>query len=289
MMRQTSMSPDVSARAILAQHLFSASRRLGGERALAIATARVGTCGWAYPHWVGAFYPEGLRARDRFAHYASAFDTVEIDNTFYRLPERSTFLAWRRAAPEGFVYALKASRLIIHLKRLRDVREPLGVFLARARLLKGRLGPVLYQLPPNVRKNLPLLVDFLALLPGDLRHAVEFRHESWYDEEVREAFERAGAALCVHDRADCPSPRWATAPFVYCRFHGAGQSEGGLYGPRRLRSWARWLVERLDEGRDVHAYFNNDAGGGAVRDALALRRMLNNRKQAIVNQDGPGD
>ena len=268
------MSPDASARAILAPQLFSAPRRLGGERAVAIATARVGTCGWAYPHWAGVFYPGGLRQRDRFAHYASEFDTVEIDNTFYRLPERATFLAWRRAAPEGFVYALKASRLITHLKRLGDVREPLGVFLARARLLKGRLGPVLYQLPPNVKKNLPLLADLLSLLPRDLRHAVEFRHESWYVEEVREALERSGAAFCVHDRMDCPSPRWVTAGFVYCRFHGAVGGEGGLYGRGRLRSWARWLGERLGEGRDVYAYFNNDAGGAAVRDAAALRRML---------------
>jgi uncharacterized protein YecE (DUF72 family) len=234
---------------------------------------RVGCSGWQYKHWKGDFYPPGLREADWLAHYLQTFDTVEINNSFYRLPEAATFRSWRERTPASFLFAVKASRFLTHMKKLKDPEQPLHLFFERARQLGGRLGPVLYQLPPRWPANLERLDTFLSCLPPRARHVVEFRESSWYAPEVLERLERAGVALCLHDMAGSASPRVRVGPFVYVRFHGVTRY-GGRYGDDELAPWAEWLSAEHAAGRDVFAYFNNDIGGHAPRDAVRLRAMV---------------
>ena len=236
-------------------------------------TSRVGCSGWQYKHWRGAFYPTGLRQSEWFSYYTSRFDTVEINNSFYRLPERETFAAWRRRAPHGFLYAVKASRFITHMKKLKEPAEPLGLFFARASGLGARLGPILYQLPPQFRVDLGRLRTFLAALPSRRRHVIEFRDPSWYTDEVFEQLTRHRVALCLHDMRGSATGRLSVGPFVYARFHGPAKYHG-RYADDTLAEWAGWMNDRRRGGTTVYAYFNNDVGGQAPRDAARLRAML---------------
>jgi uncharacterized protein YecE (DUF72 family) len=172
----------------------------------ASAQVRIGTSGWTYRHWRGVFYPPRLPARACFAHYAASFDTVEINNSFYRLPSEEAFDAWARQAPPGFLYALKASRFLTHRKKLKDAEGLLALLLGRARRLGAHLGPILYQLPPHWRCDVGRLRAFLELLPPDVCHVFEFRDRSWYVEAVRDALAERGACFCLHDwgGGDCP-------------------------------------------------------------------------------------
>jgi uncharacterized protein YecE (DUF72 family) len=243
---------------------------------------RIGTSGWSYKHWRGLFYPPRLPARDWFAFYARSFDTVEINNTFYRLPSTGAFAAWRRQAPPGFVYAVKASRYLTHRKKLTDPAAGLEALLGRARLLGPHLGPVLYQLPPHWRCNRDRLRDFLAALPRDLRHVFEFRDPSWYNDAVRELLTEAGAGFCIHDLRGSEAPPWVTGPLVYVRFHGAvGERYGGRYDADHLRRWAEPIDGLSGAGRDVYVYFNNDAGGHAVANARQLQELLHLEPAAV--------
>jgi uncharacterized protein YecE (DUF72 family) len=235
---------------------------------------RIGCSGWVYPHWKGDFYPGDLPQKRWLEHYATVFDTVELNNSFYRLPEAETFASWGSRVPAGFLFAVKASRYLTHMKKLKEPREPIRLFFSRAERLGARLGPVLYQLPPRWPRNLERLEEFLSELPSGFRHAVEFRERSWYHDDVYDALRRAGVALCLHDMKVSEAPRICPGPFVYLRFHGAGSRYGGRYPAGRLSRWARWIAERLAENRDVYAYFNNDWGGHAPRDAVRLRRSV---------------
>jgi uncharacterized protein YecE (DUF72 family) len=237
------------------------------------SSARVGCSGWQYAHWRGDFYPAGLPQSQWLNYYAERFDTVEINNTFYRLPEAATFAAWKRRAPRGFVYAVKASRYLTHMKKLKDPDEPLRRFFTRARHLQSALGPVLYQLPPRWPLNLERLESFLRALPRGRRQAIEFREPSWYTNEVFARLERHNVALCLHDMAGSASERRAIGPFVYVRFHGV-QKYSGRYSDRALDDWAEWLAARSHERLPVYAYFNNDTGGHAPRDAVRLRDRI---------------
>ena len=234
---------------------------------------RIGCSGWQYTHWRGDFYPAELPQARWLAYYAERFDTVEINNTFYRLPEAATFAAWRRRAPRGFVYAVKASRYLTHMKKLKDPVDPLRLFFSRAKRLQHAFGPVLYQLPPRWPVNLERLETFLAALPRARRHAIEFREPSWYCDEVYALLERRRVALCLHDMAGSASERIAIGPFVYVRFHGM-QKYSGRYTDAALEAWAGWLAARASEGRPIYAYFNNDTGGHAPRDAVRLRAAV---------------
>jgi uncharacterized protein YecE (DUF72 family) len=234
---------------------------------------RIGCSGWQYKHWRGDFYPADLREAGWLDHYLRRFDTVELNNSFYRLPEAATFRSWRERTPASFLFAVKASRFLTHMKKLTDPEEPLQRFFERARELGDRLGPVLYQLPPRWPVNLERLDVFLACLPPRARHVIEFREPSWYASEVLERLERAGVALCLHDMAGSASPRIRVGPLVYVRFHGVTRY-GGRYGDEELAPWAEWLRAEHAAGRDVFAYFNNDIGGHAPRDAIRLREML---------------
>jgi uncharacterized protein YecE (DUF72 family) len=235
---------------------------------------RVGCSGWQYRHWRGSFYPADLAQARWFEHYASVFDTVEVNNTFYRLPEAATFDAWKERAPAGFLYAIKASRYLTHMKKLKDPEEPISRFFERASHLGATLGPVLYQLPPRWERDLPRLEEFLSLLPKPRLHAVEFRDPSWYGDETYALLEKAGVALCLHDMRGSESPERLVGPFVYVRFHGTSAKYGGRYPDSAVESWARRLTGEIRRGRDVYAYFNNDRGGHAPRDAVRLRDAI---------------
>ncbi len=237
----------------------------------------VGTSGWHYPHWRGVFYPEDLPSRDWLSYYVRRFPTVELNASFYRQPRESTWGLWRRTVPEGFRFAVKASRFLTHIRRLADPEEPLERVLSGARLLGDRLGPLLYQLPPGFHRtpeNVSRLEVFLALLPDDAQHAIEFRHRSWFGDDTAALLGRHGAAFCSFDMVGLECPLLATARFAYFRFHGSEALYASCYTEEMLHDWAA----RLDGlGRDVdeaYVYFNNDAWGYAIANARTLAGLL---------------
>jgi uncharacterized protein YecE (DUF72 family) len=235
---------------------------------------RIGCSGWQYKHWRGDFYSADLPQSRWFEHYASVFDTVEINNSFYRLPEASTFARWAARAPVGFLFAVKASRFLTHMKKLKDPEEPVERLFTRMRALGRHLGPVLYQLPPGWKLDRARLEYFLHVLPGDVRHVIEFREPTWYADDVFALLQRAGVSLCLHDMRGSATGRERVGPVVYVRFHGPAGTYSGGYPTDRLESWAGWMAGQLEVGTDVYAYFNNDVGGHAPRDALTLRGLL---------------
>jgi uncharacterized protein YecE (DUF72 family) len=238
---------------------------------------RIGCSGWQYKHWRGDFYPAELPQARWFSHYALTFDTVEINNSFYRLPEPETFARWNEQAPSHFLYAVKASRFLTHMKKLKDPEDPLARFFENARHLGRHLGPVLYQLPPRFPINLERLEAFLKALPKKYRHTVEFRDPTWYDQRVYDLLTKRKVSLCLHDMEGSETTRVAVGPFIYVRFHHGTKKYGGRYSDERLDDWAEWLAARHEEGLDVFAYFNNDTGGHAPRDAVRLRQRIHQR------------
>ncbi len=241
---------------------------------------RVGTSGWEYRHWAGSFYPKDVPKNRWFEFYAGQFDTVELNNSFYRLPAAETFEGWSRRAPDRFVFAVKASRYLTHVRRLNDPAEPLERLWTRARRLGDHLGPVLYQLPPRWRPNHERLTTFLAAVPHDHPQAIEIRDGRWYGPRLRQELEEAGIALCLHDMSGSATRPVRVGPFVYVRFHGSGAKYGGRYSSQRLAAWATRMSEWASEGCRVWAYFNNDIGGHAFRDADRLRTFLERRGAA---------
>jgi len=235
---------------------------------------RVGTSGWYYEHWRDRFYPPDLPKSRWFQHYAAHFDTVELNNTFYHLPRPQTVERWRQLAPSGFIYAVKANRYITHIKKIKDVAQEIKRFFDVVGLFGNRLGPVLYQLPPSLHKDLDLLASFTKLLPKDSCTVFEFRHDSWYERDTLELLARVGAAFCVHDMPGRQSPREVTAPIVYVRFHGSTGRYSGSYSDAELRRWAGWLRKQSKVCRALYAYFNNDVGGHAINNARQLRSKL---------------
>jgi uncharacterized protein YecE (DUF72 family) len=248
--------------------------------------ARIGCSGWQYKHWRGNFYSAELPQSRWLEHYASVFDTVEINNSFYRLPEPDTFEQWAARVPARFVFAVKASRFLTHMKKLKDPEEPVERLFSRMRRLGRHLGPVLYQLPTGWKADLPRLEHFLQVLPR-ARHVIEFRDPSWYVPEVYGLLERHRVSLCLHDMRGSATERIRIGPIVYVRFHGpSGRYQGG-YSADALRSWAAWFRDQLDSGTDAYVYFNNDVGGHAPQDALTLRGMLggNGDTQLLTKSD----
>lgn len=237
-------------------------------------TIRIGTSGWNYPHWKGAFYPDDLPAERRLAWYAERFDSVEINATFYRLPTTETLDAWRDAVPAGFRFAVKASRYITHMKKLKDPRESTARFFEAVERLGDRLGPILFQLPPNWHGNVERLEAFLEALPEGYRYAFEFRDPSWWDEPVFERLRDHGAAFCLFDLAGQAPPRRVTADLVYLRLHGPDEAYQGRYSDASLRAWAEVIQGWHEDGREVHCYFDNDAGAQAPIDARRLAGLL---------------
>jgi uncharacterized protein YecE (DUF72 family) len=245
----------------------------------------VGTSGWQYADWKGgAFYPKGLPQREWLSFYAARFSTVEVNNSFYRLPESDTFERWCRETPEGFVVTVKASRFITHMKRLRDPEEPVDLFWERATRLGPRLGPVLFQLPPRFPSDPGRLSHLLAVLPARMHAAFEFRDPSWHEPAVFDLLEGAGAAVVWADRPGARIDLPITAGWAYLRFH-QGRTDASGYTTSKLRRWADRIAELdVDEG---WIYFNNDPGAAAPKDAKELRALL--RERGVRTADPPPD
>jgi uncharacterized protein YecE (DUF72 family) len=245
-----------------------------------VRPVRVGCSGWNYAHWRERVYPKGLPARLWLDHYATLFDTVEINNTFYRLPYRSAVANWVRQSPPGFVFAVKASRYLTHIKRLADLGSGVERFYERIDPLvrSPKMGPVLWQFPENFHRNEERLAAALAQLPPG-RHCFEFRHASWFGPEVYELLREHRAALVVGDAPKRPfQAHELTADWTFIRFHYGARGRNGNYSERELETWAARIGE-WRERADVYAYFNNDWNGYAVRNGLLLRRLL-------ADQDG---
>ena len=238
--------------------------------------ARIGTSGWSYDHWDAVLYPPGLPPRERLARYVAAFDTVELNASFYRWPPPSTFASWRRRLPEGFEMAVKAPRGLTHARRLLEPENWIARMTAGLHELAGRRGPLLVQLPPMMERDDDRLDWFLARLPGWTQSAIEFRHPSWNDEDVFELLERHRAAYCVMSGAGLPCILRATTDLVYVRLHGPDDQNlyGGSYTDDAIAWWADRIREWEAQRRRVYAYFNNDGDGNAVRNAERLRAAL---------------
>ena len=227
----------------------------------------IGTSGWQYADWRGRLYPVGLAQTNWLSFYAERFQTVEVNNVFYRLPERSTSERWFACTPDDFVFSLKASRYLTHVLRLHKPAEPVHRLLGRSNGLGHKRGPVLLQLPANFQADPALLASTLGAFPSDVRVVFEPRHESWYTDEVADILTQHRAALCLSDTPHRKSPLWRTADWGYLRLHEGRASPAPCYGRTALANWAARLADLWDESEDVYVYFNNDHGGCAVRDA----------------------
>jgi uncharacterized protein YecE (DUF72 family) len=227
----------------------------------------IGTSGWQYRHWRGSFYPAGLVQARWLEHYAARFAAVEVNNAFYRLPEATTVTSWRQRTPDEFVFAVKSSRYLTHIRRLRDPADSVQLFIERVTHLGSKLGPVLLQLPATFRKDTQALDDALAAFPRQIRVAFEPRHDSWHDDDVAAVLSRHGAAFCLSDSQGRRSPLRRTADWGYVRFHVGCTRPLPCYGTVALQSWATRLAGLFCKEDDVFAFFNNDGCACAPRDA----------------------
>lgn len=240
-----------------------------------MADIHIGTSGWNYDHWVGAFYPEDLSKSDWLDHYCSQFDTVEVNNTFYNLPDPETLEDWVNRTPDDFTFAAKANRYITHMKKLNEPEESLENMLEVFGAFGAKLKPILFQLPPNWNFNEDRLRNFLNLIPDDQMITFEFRDQSWMNDTTFSILEENGAAFCIYDLAGYQSPMEVTADFLYVRLHGpSDQKYKGKYNEDQLGWWADRLREWKDDGKDVYLYFDNDEQGFAPQNALELKDMV---------------
>jgi uncharacterized protein YecE (DUF72 family) len=238
------------------------------------AEIRIGTSGWQYGHWRGPFYPEKFSASRMLNHYIAHFDSVEVNNTFYRLPSVEALRAWGEAVPKDFCFAVKASRFITHNKKLVDPQNFLDKFLPVVEVLGEKLGPILFQLPPKWRINAERLEEFLSALPRYHRYTFEFREPSWNTPQVMQILRRYNAAYCVYELAGYLSPSEVTADWTYVRLHGPGGKYQGSYERRTLKQWAARVEKWSTELKAVYFYFDNDDAGYAVHNALELKRLV---------------
>jgi uncharacterized protein YecE (DUF72 family) len=246
----------------------------------------IGTSGWQYRHWAARLY-RGVPQKRWLEHYAERFATVEVNASFYRLPARETFAAWGERTPDDLVFAVKASRYLTHIRRLREPEEAVGRLVEAARGLGPKLGPILVQLPPDMRRELGRLEETLAAFPSGLRIAVEPRHDSWFGPDLERLLERYDAALCMADRPRWRPRPWRTASWGYLRMHEGRAAPRPCYGRAALDGWARRLAALFDAGEDVYVYFNNDPEGCAVRDARRLALRLEAAGLPATRAPGP--
>lgn len=233
----------------------------------------IGTSGWVYKGWAGAFYPQGLRPPELFGYYGSQFPTVEINATFYRLPTENMVENWREKAPDDFIYAVKGSRFITQMKKLNVTEDSISIFFKRIQPLREHLGPILWQLPPNLHRDVPRLERFLDMVPGRFRHAVEFRHPSWIEDEVFDVLRAHKAAHVSVSSQRMPMSFAVTTDFVYIRFHGLEGGAAHDYTRAELEPWAEHCQAALRQDKTVYAYFNNDWNARAPENARALMQM----------------
>jgi uncharacterized protein YecE (DUF72 family) len=233
----------------------------------------VGTSGWTYDDWTGPFYPEDVKGPERLSFYARQFDTVEVNATFYRLPFKGMITGWNRRLPQSFHMVIKGSRLITHMKQLEDCEEPLAKFFDRV-LELTTLRVVLWQLPPSLRNDLDLLGRFLAQLPSSVRHAVEFRHDSWWNDKTAHLLASHNATFVAISHPKLPGDIVPTSDVLYLRFHGLGPRLYDYdYSDAELREWANRAKPHM-RGRELYAFFNNDHRARAPRDATAFRGLI---------------
>ena len=245
-----------------------------------MANIRIGTSGWHYKHWVGRFYPEKFPAPNMLAYYDQRFDTVEINNSFYRLPKIETLSAWRDATPRNFEFAIKASRFLTHNKKLKEPENALNNFLPRAEALGKKLGPILFQLPPKWRFNMDRLSEFLEALPRHNRYTFEFREQSWLVQPVYDLLRKYNSAFCIYELAGFQSPLKITADWTYVRLHGPGGKYQGSYGDTVLQQWAGRIRDWSEELKSIYVYFDNDQAGYAAFNALTLKNLVQQRRRA---------
>jgi uncharacterized protein YecE (DUF72 family) len=239
----------------------------------------IGTSGWHYDHWRGPFYPDDMEPADMLRFYAEHFATVEINNSFYRLPSVATVKSWAKQVPKDFVFAPKASRYTTHTKRLKDAPKSFEKYFPRVDPLKRKLGPVLFQLPPRFVPDVARLETFIAALPKRHRYAFEFRDPRWFTDDVCDVLSAANCAFCIFDIGGLQSPNWLTADFAYIRLHGPGKKYQGSYSDESLRQWAKLVRSFTRKDADVFCYFDNDQKGYAPKDALRLKKMLARRSR----------
>lgn len=244
---------------------------------------KVGTSGWQYASWRDAFYPHQVPQRRWLQHYAQRFACVEVNNTFYNLPAAQSFTRWAEETPADFQFSLKVSRYLTHIRRLREPQASIDLFLERAQHLGDKLGPLLVQLPPTLRCDVERLDAALRAFPSRLRVAVEFRHNSWYTEEVASVLRERRATLCITDRLGRPlQPMWRTAPWGFVRLHEGRAAPPPCYGDRSLQSWVDRIASLWEASEEVHVYFNNDPRGCAVRDAVRLAAIARRRGMSVT-------
>ena len=235
----------------------------------------IGTSGFAYSHWRGKFYPEDLSTYKWFEYYTKHFDTVELNVTFYRLPQKSAFQSWYRRSPDDFVFVIKGSRYITHVRKLNNVVRPTKEFFNRAKYLKEKLGVILWQFQGNWRINLSRLEKFLKILQRyPYRHVFEFRHESWFCKRIYKLLKKYKMGLVISDSPRYPKTEEITADFVYIRFHGGKVLYGSKYSERELKEWAKKIKKWQKQGLNVYAYFNNDWNAYAIKNAKQLIKIL---------------
>lgn len=247
----------------------------------------VGTSGWQYRDWKNAFYPKEVTQSGWLEHYAQNFRTVEVNNTFYRLPERKTFEDWAARTPDDFIFTVKASRYLTHIKRLQGPAEPVARLMERAAGLGPKLGPVLLQLPPNFKKDETALAETLDAFGTSTQIVMEFRHPSWFDEQIRLLLEEKGAAFCMADRGSRPiTPIWRTGSVLYLRFHEGRASPRPCYGKASLLGWVERIGSLAKPGDEVYVYFNNDTRACAIRDAEAFAGLAADRGIEVTRAPG---
>ena len=240
-----------------------------------MARILIGTSGWSYKSWRGPFFPNEVMVKHHLQFYATLFDSAELNGVFYRTPTLAAVRGWRDNTPDDFVFAWKASKFITHWKRLSDKsRNSLALIDQRLKILGPKAGPVLFQLPPQFAANPDRLDRFMKLVPKRWRVSFEFRHDSWYCNEVFKLLRKHDVALCISDHADAPAPWQVTAPFVYVRGHGPTGRYKGHYSKKTLRAWARKIRAWKRGRKDVYVYFDNDQKSAAPADALKLARVL---------------
>jgi uncharacterized protein YecE (DUF72 family) len=235
----------------------------------------IGTSGWHYKHWLGRFYPEGASPGRQFEYYTKHFDTVEINNSFYKLPPRNVFTSWYKNSPKKFLYVIKANRFITHNLKLSRPKEPLARLFNSILALKEKLGPILFQLPPKWKVNVDRFREFLESLPKGYHYVFEFRNETWYTEEIYALLQKYNCAFCIYELAGHVSPMKVTAKFVYVRLHGPSKNKyQGSYTKASLRKWARQCIEWQRLKKEVYIYFDNDQEGYAAFNALTLKELV---------------
>lgn len=233
----------------------------------------IGTSGWQYKHWNSNFYL-GIKQPKQFEFYTAQLNTVELNNSFYRQPSAQNFENWRKAAPAGFVFTVKANRFFTHLKKLNVTADDLKPFINNTMQLKDKLGVILFQLPPKWNINIPRLANFLALLPTNIKYVFEFRNQTWYHPQTYLLLQQYNCAFCIYELAGHLSPIEITADFVYVRLHGPGDKYQGSYTDETLQTWANYCKEWQQSGKTVFIYFDNDQEGYAAYNAQTLQQLI---------------